>query len=160
VSRGGRRTTFDQPHVSSDVAVSSKHSRLVLARVARLDLLGIPEQVSVIESRISIVQLAKKSIGRTVIGIILSAAASSEPKERGYHPCHRNRPEFLLLHYNLAPYMHAKMSRLLRRLLLQIRLNTPLPRLSIIMLPLRFSLLRIIPSQTRDRTTNRTSNTV
>jgi hypothetical protein len=56
--------------------------------------------------------------------------------------------------------MHAKMSRLLRRLLLQIRLNTPLPRLSIIMLPLRLSLLRIIPSQTRDRTTNRTSNTV
>jgi hypothetical protein len=52
------------------------------------------------------------------------------------------------------------MWRLLRRLLLQIRLNTPLPRLSIIMLPLRLGLLCIIASQSCDRATNCASDTV
>jgi hypothetical protein len=78
----------------------------------------------------------------------------SKPKKRDIIRVRRNLPKFPSLNC-IRPVLH-----LLRSLLLQIRLNTPLPRLSIIMLPLRLSLLRIIASQTRDRTTDSASDTV
>jgi hypothetical protein len=49
---------------------------------------------------------------------------------------------------------------LLRCLLLQIRLDPPLPCLTLIMLPLRLRLLPLIPRQSRDRTPNRPSNAI
>ena len=45
-------------------------------------------------------------------------------------------------------------------LLLQIRLNTPLPRLALIVLPLRLRLLRLVPRQPRDGAANRATNTI
>lgn len=49
---------------------------------------------------------------------------------------------------------------LLRRLLLQVGLNTALPRLAIVVLPLRLSLLRVVASETGNSTTNRAANTI
>jgi hypothetical protein len=49
---------------------------------------------------------------------------------------------------------------LLRCLFLQISLNTTLPRLALVVLLLRFCLLRLVTRQTSDSTTNRSSNTI
>lgn len=49
---------------------------------------------------------------------------------------------------------------LLRRLLLQVRLYTPLPRLPIIMLLLRLRALSLIPRQSRNGPANRAPNTI
>jgi hypothetical protein len=54
----------------------------------------------------------------------------------------------------------ASKDRLLGRLLLQVRLNTPLPRLSIIVLLLRLSLLRIVARQPSNSASNRPANTI
>jgi hypothetical protein len=74
----------------------------------------------------------------------------SAKSQRGYHL----RARFI------PPTHHPTGTHLLRRLLLQIRLDTALSRLALIMLLLRLHLLPLIACQSRNRTTHRAPNPI
>tara|TARA_R110002003_G_scaffold235_4_gene16982 strand:- start:18848 stop:19459 length:612 start_codon:yes stop_codon:yes gene_type:complete len=85
----------------------------------------------------------------------------SNTKERDIIHAHHSLPMLPVCpKTDVLPNSNQCCMLLLRRLFLQISLNTTLPRLALVVLLLRFRLLRLVTRQTSDSTTNRSSNTI